>query len=333
MKQEAQLTDFKLEGATARGFRGEADYPNIVAINNAAWAADSDDMIDTLEQCASFFRNAQNFDPQRGMLLVEAGGATVAYTHTFWWDNDEGERLFALSAQVHPDWRRKGVGTALMRWQEARIAEIAAEQGPHPKRFIQGGSADNVPGRMALYERFGYAAVRYGFMMLRDLNQPIPDLPMPAGLEMRPMRREDWRAVYDATREAFRDHWGSREPTESDWQRFVENPDKQPEHWQVAWDIALNEIAGGVHANIFSKENEAFKQMRGWTDPVYVRRPWRKRGLAKALLAKAMRKLKELGMTEAALGVDAQNPNGALALYESMGFCQAKRWITYRKGV
>jgi ribosomal protein S18 acetylase RimI-like enzyme len=40
---------------------------------------------------------------------------------------------------------------------------------------------------------------------------------------------------------------------------------------------------------------------------------------------------KELGMTEAALGVDAQNPNGALALYESMGFRAVRRVTTYRK--
>jgi mycothiol synthase len=64
-----------------------------------------------------------------------------------------------------------------------------------------------------------------------------------------------------------------------------------------------------------------------------VRRPWRKRGLAKALLACAMRKLIELGMHEAALGVDTQNPNGALGLYESMGFKPVKRWVTYRKAI
>ena len=88
-----------------------------------------------------------------------------------------------------------------------------------------------------------------------------------------------------------------------------------------------------MHANVFPKENAQFGMQRGWTDPVYVRRPWRKRGLARALLARALLKLKELGMTEAALGVDAQNPNGALGLYESLGFRQLKRWVTYRKAI
>jgi ribosomal protein S18 acetylase RimI-like enzyme len=36
-------------------------------------------------------------------------------------------------------------------------------------------------------------------------------------------------------------------------------------------------------------------------------------------------------MIEAALGVDSQNPNGALQLYKSMGFRVTKRHAAYRK--
>ena len=62
-----------------------------------------------------------------------------------------------------------------------------------------------------------------------------------------------------------------------------------------------------------------------------MRRPWRRRGLARALIARSFRVVKEQGMTEAALGVDALNPNGALQLYRSMGFEVVKRHTTYRK--
>jgi ribosomal protein S18 acetylase RimI-like enzyme len=62
-----------------------------------------------------------------------------------------------------------------------------------------------------------------------------------------------------------------------------------------------------------------------------VRRLWRKQGLAKALIARSMRLLQEQGMTEVALGVDTQNPNGALHLYESMGYRVTKELITYEK--
>ncbi len=41
--------------------------------------------------------------------------------------------------------------------------------------------------------------------------------------------------------------------------------------------------------------------------------------------------LKERGMTEAGLGVDAENISGALHLYESMGYRVVKTTSIYRK--
>jgi ribosomal protein S18 acetylase RimI-like enzyme len=79
------------------------------------------------------------------------------------------------------------------------------------------------------------------------------------------------------------------------------------------------------------EENEEYDRKRGYTEGICVRRPWRRQGVARALIARSFRVLKALGMTEAALGVDAQNPNGALRLYKSMGFEPVKEHTTYRK--
>ena len=51
------------------------------------------------------------------------------------------------------------------------------------------------------------------------------------------------------------------------------------------------------------------------------------------MIARSLKLLKEKGMTEAALGVDAENPSGALHLYEKMGFKVEKRAMFYRKPV
>jgi ribosomal protein S18 acetylase RimI-like enzyme len=40
---------------------------------------------------------------------------------------------------------------------------------------------------------------------------------------------------------------------------------------------------------------------------------------------------KAQGMTEVGLGVDTQNPNGALKLYEYLGYKKDKTFINYRK--
>jgi ribosomal protein S18 acetylase RimI-like enzyme len=82
---------------------------------------------------------------------------------------------------------------------------------------------------------------------------------------------------------------------------------------------------------IHEKENSEYNRKRGYTEEISVRRPWRKKGLARALIARSFKVLKEHGMTEAALAVDAENISGALKLYENMGFRTVKRYTTYRK--
>jgi ribosomal protein S18 acetylase RimI-like enzyme len=64
---------------------------------------------------------------------------------------------------------------------------------------------------------------------------------------------------------------------------------------------------------------------------VSVRRPWRRRGLASALIAESLRVLKDRGMTEGALGVDAENPMGALGVYEANGFRVHRKGLNYRR--
>ena len=78
-------------------------------------------------------------------------------------------------------------------------------------------------------------------------------------------------------------------------------------------------------------ENEEYNRQRGYTETICVRRPWRRRGLARALIARSFSVLKEQGMTETALGVDTENQSGALRLYQSMGFRPVKRNSVYRK--
>jgi mycothiol synthase len=101
-------------------------------------------------------------------------------------------------------------------------------------------------------------------------------------------------------------------------------------HWKVAWDG--DQVAGMVRACIRSAENEQFGRQRGWVENISVRRPWRRRGLARALIGRhRITALRERGMTEGALGVDTENLSGALRLYESCGFVVSKREATWRK--
>ena len=67
------------------------------------------------------------------------------------------------------------------------------------------------------------------------------------------------------------------------------------------------------------------------TIDIFVRRPWRRRGLARSLLAQSIGMFQEMGMEETALGVDTLNPSGALNLYESVGYRPARCHTFFNK--
>jgi GNAT superfamily N-acetyltransferase len=320
-----------IPGLVFRAFDSQRDFPALVDLLNACNEADHAEEIVTVEGLTNFFSHAVNFHPLTDALLAQVNDRLVAYARVNWWVNDVGERLYGPSGCVHPEWRGHGLGRALLGWQEAHARELAASHPTAQPRFLQAFVMDSAPASLRMFQHAGYTAIRYGFMMVRPNLDDVPDLPLPEGLEVRPVRREDIRAIWEASDEAFRDHWGHRAGTEEDFQRVLNDPELQPHLWQVAWDTRTDEVAGMVLNSIFQNENERFHIKRGWTDPICVRRPWRRQGLARALIMRSLKLLREQGMTEAALGVDAENPNKALHLYESCGYQPVKKSYTMRK--
>jgi ribosomal protein S18 acetylase RimI-like enzyme len=128
------------------------------------------------------------------------------------------------------------------------------------------------------------------------------------------------------------DGWEYTVPTEEDYEYFVNDP-VQGDYtlWRVAWDG--EQVAGFVRGYINALENETYGRKRGWVENINTRRPYRCRGLARALIGQTITALRERGMTDAALGVDSENPSGALHLYESCGFVAVAREATYRKAL
>jgi ribosomal protein S18 acetylase RimI-like enzyme len=97
----------------------------------------------------------------------------------------------------------------------------------------------------------------------------------------------------------------------------------------VAWDG--DQVAGSILNFINYAYNERTGRKVGYTESISVRRPWRKRGLASALLSKSMNMFKDMGITQTALGVDTENPSGALRVYERMGYKPVAKSTNYRK--
>jgi ribosomal protein S18 acetylase RimI-like enzyme len=229
---------------------------------------------------------------------------------------------------LDPAFGGRGIGSALLAWNDARLHEIAAGHEP-AESFLEAWVADGNAAGTALVRGAGYEPVTYMAEMVRPSVDDLPDHPLPEGLEIRRVREQDVRTIWEADVEAFRDHWGYVEQTEEDYQRFVEFPYHDPSLWKVAWDD--EGVAGQVKSFINTAENEANGQKRGWTEAISTSRRWRRRGVAKALIVESIRELAARGMTEVALGVHTENPNGAYALYESLGYERVRTYTTYRK--
>lgn len=314
-----------------RSFAGEADLADLVRIRNAEFEADNLPYRTSVEEMRANLSHASaSFTPSRDMTIAELDGHVVGVASREVVDTTDGLREFRQEGEVDPAFRRRGVGTALLEDGLRRARELQVAEGSSRTPVFGSWSSERQPGAIALLQAAGFEPTRWFFEMVRPNLDGIPDRPLPDGLVLRPITNRDMaRKVWHADVEAFRDHWGGFDGSEEHLQRWLDNPTTDLSIWVVAFDG--DEVAGGIINSIDGPQNEALGLQRGWLSSVFTRRPWRRRGLATALIAESLRVLRSRGMTSAALGVDADNPSGALGLYEGLGFEVDTRSTAWRK--
>ena len=318
-----------IPGLVFRRLRRPDDFAPLAELERRAALADEIDHFPTPEDLANDYAHLVNANLDEDVVIVEHAGQVIGWQQTNWRSTADGERWYMLRGNIVPEWRRRGLGRVLLRHGERRQAEVAA-QHPEAQRVRRAFTPDTRPGKMALLEQAGYTVDRHFYDMLRDDLDNLPEAPLPDGLEIRPVVPEQLRTIWLASEEAFRDHWGNVAESEEDFARRLADPDFNPGLWQVAWDIATGEVAG-VSINFIPSSNAALGVQRGWVTDLSVRRPWRKRGLGRALLVGSLRVLREHGQTQARLDVDAANISGALRLYEGVGFRPIRHMLAYVK--
>jgi ribosomal protein S18 acetylase RimI-like enzyme len=230
---------------------------------------------------------------------------------------------------VHPEWRGKGVGRALLAWQTGRAEAIVAarrealgDQPPAGALMIVEEQADSA-ARLAA--RAGFTLSRYFFVMRRDLAEPLPTPVTPSGLRLLTFEKAvaadpglDDRLRL-AHNEAFEQHWGFQPWSADTWQQWETGQRDFRGDWSF---VALDgdEIAGYALSAGFRAEWEISGHTQGWTSKLGVRARWRGIGLAKALLAASMQAFAADRIQYAGLDVDSDNPTGAVGLYNALGY-------------
>lgn len=322
---EAHLTGL---GLTIRAFRESADFGPMAALMGHANVHDGIPWAPTEEQIRTQNEGADGLVTEEDIVLVERESALVAFAMVERIVRDDVPN-YDLWGYVRPDLRRHGIGSVLFQHNLARIAIRVATEDPSGDVLLRAHAEESEIGHVTLLEGRGFAPVRHFFLMRRATLDDVPDAPLPDGLEIRRVVPEDHRAIWDAEDEAFRDHWGAHVHTDHEFQVTFGQSTLDTDLWAVAWDG--DEVAGVVQAWIWPEENAELGVTRGWLEKISVRRPWRQRGLGRALTSAALANLRDAGMTEAMLGVDSQNPTGALGLYERLGFEVHQRSIAYER--
>ncbi len=246
-------------------------------------------------------------------VVEDASDSLTGYALT-WVESPPAEVV--AEQTVHPAHRGRGLSEVLLDLCEARTRQLVSGAPPEAEAVLGVWAPENDAPRMRLYERRGYRHVRTFLRLDRDLGGPVEPPVWPDGVEVRTFRRDqDEAAVHAAGEEAFRDHFRPAAMDLDEWleYRFVRD-DLDLGLWFVAWDGG--DVAGGVLA--FETP------IGGYLDELYVRRPWRGRGLGRALLLQACTELRRRAQPMAYLGVDSENPTGAMHLYRSAGFAQRR---------
>lgn len=319
----------EIEGLRFRHFSGDADFPAMVAIVDAASKADKDENAVTLSDIRHDYAHLTNSNPDTDVLIAEINNKAIAYSRVQWYqEEDPNDRIYSLFVNIVPHWRNMGIETAMIQWCETRLKNIAAEHPQDSKRFFQTYSNSVKLSFNEILASLEYQDVRYFIEMSRPLDN-IPQAKLPEGLEVKAVEEKDTRKVWEAANEAFRDHWGYSEPNDEDFISYKGSKYFQPDLWQVAWEC--DEVVASVMNYIDHDYNQKFNRNRGWTENISTRKELRRRGIAKALIVRSMHMHKAKGMTEVGLGVDTNNPNGALKLYQDLGYKKIKTSITYRK--
>jgi mycothiol synthase len=317
---------------TLRPYRGREDHPEMNRVAGLVRAANGDLELGSVEQMDGYYSGFDQAALARDCAIVELDGRVVAYGRISWEDSasgDHGEIGGVLN--VDPAAEGRGIEERLVGHAVHRAGELVRTRGATMPSVVHVFATARDVAQQAALEAAGFRRVRANAQLIRPTLDDIPEIPLPDGFEIRPIGADEpamHRRVWEASNRAFAGTWGEEAPSEARFDAWLSEPSFAPPLWRVAFHG--DAIAGQILNYLGEPEPDGSRT--GFTEAITVQPEFRRRGLARALLAASLRAVRDAGATKAALGVDSQNPNQAQALYESMGYRVVSVGYAYELG-
>lgn len=280
---------------------------------------------DFLEEISS-----PNLDLARGTISAWDGERLVAYAEARFRDAAEPVHQMRVSASVHPDHRSPELGAEIVRWFLRAGRDLHERTFPAAALALHGHSHESQHWYADVLTAGGFTRARTFLDMRADLDAlpPSEDLPhLPGELRLVPFTTEYDEATRLARNATFAEHWGSTDQSPAAWRHLVTGSGSfQPE-------LSFLVLGQGdvVMAFVLSAFFEADFRATGvrelYVSNVGTRQEWRGQGVATVLLAHTITEARARGFHRASLGVDVDNVNRALGVYERCGFSEFQRWF------
>lgn len=289
------------------------------ALNDLDAACKAVDGIEPVSRLTADALQSARLD-QDNSLCVAFGDQMAAAAWVLPAGADDQVQAFSLGGRVRPEFRRRGIGEALLAWAEGRALRKAASVGQIQFRISNEALTEDAN---QLYMDYGYQRVFSEWMLERSLDGELPHAVHAVGLTHAAWDEQTARIFFQAYREGFRDRLGDLDPVEAEWVgEYACDEQFRPDLSRVV--MAGNKPAGFVTCSV---EGET-----GWISQIAVVPGYRRTGIAQALLLESLARFSAAGCSQAALHVNVNNPN-AQALFLSNGFSHKLTRARYLKEI
>jgi ribosomal protein S18 acetylase RimI-like enzyme len=228
-----------------------------------------------------------------------------------------------------PSWGGRGIGRALLAWQEGRGRQLLARvPGPGPAQltaYVEEAAAD----RRRLLVAAGFSPLRTYLKLRRDLAAPIPDPVFPEGLVLKHATDVTEASVRHAHTQGAGEVWGEGPLTPEAWHR-------RWQQYRREWSFAVLDPSEGSEAVagylLSMPQVEALSPARRTEGAIHrlsVIPTHRGRGVARALAVTALRAFADSGLRFASIIVDPSADHSGFDLYDDLGFAPTTRAIVY----